>query len=54
MKDTAARIRLDWGKLLAFSQVQTNRENGDFGGTKSPAMTMFGVKVCRARPKADA
>ena len=53
MKDTAARIRLDWGKLLAFSQVQTNRENGEFRGTKSPAMTMFGTKIGQLNPKAD-
>jgi hypothetical protein len=46
METKIARVHLDWGKLLAFSQVKTNRDNGDFRSLKSPTMTMFGTKTC--------
>jgi hypothetical protein len=48
MKSTTTRIRLDWSKLLAFSQIKSTAPHGRVHGIKSPAMTMFGVKVLQA------
>jgi hypothetical protein len=45
MKSTTTRVHLDWDKLLAFSQIKTNRDNENFRSLKSPTMTMFGTKV---------
>lgn len=49
MQTKTTRVHLDWSRLLGFSQVTTNREKGEFRSLKSPAMMMFGGKVCKRK-----
>jgi hypothetical protein len=46
MKIKAPHVQLDKSRLLAFNQITT--ANGQQGSLKTPAMTMFGVKVLQA------
>ncbi len=46
MKRKTNRINLDRRRLLAFSQI-----TGSDGSGRSPAMTMFGTKICKKKRK---
>jgi hypothetical protein len=44
MKTITPRMKLDWSKLLAFSQVKTSPNGERANELKKPGMTMFGAK----------
>jgi hypothetical protein len=51
MKRADARINLDRKRLLAFNQIKATDDGSDCQSAKSPAMTMFGTKVCKKKRK---
>jgi hypothetical protein len=44
MKSAAARVKLDWSKLLAFSQIKSIPANGEAAAPGNPVKAMVGGK----------